>query len=211
MNLDDAHLCLRAGVDVLGFVVEYPRPVPWNLNHTKAKELISAFGGKAKTCMVTGGKPARVLELVNALGKQAQPSYIQLHDSQSPSDTKALVDDLGAKGIKVIKTLFPNTAELEQTALDFCDIGVFALLFDPRTPENATRGGSVDVSAFRLLKQAVSCPVILAGGITPQNAVELIQETEAEMIDLMTGVEHHPGHKDPEKLSALMRALEPVT
>jgi phosphoribosylanthranilate isomerase len=52
--------------------------------------------------------------------------------------------------------------------------------------------------------------VILAGGITPDTVAELVKSTEAEWIDLMTGVEISPGIKDAEKVKALFDALRYV-
>ncbi|MCL2636462.1 MAG: phosphoribosylanthranilate isomerase [Betaproteobacteria bacterium] len=196
-------MCIRHGADVLGFVVEYPRPVPWNLSAAAARELLAAVGKPTQTCVVTGGSPDHVLRMADA----TKPDYIQLHGGETLADTTCLVGELAKRGIKVIKALFPDTPDLEKAAVDFCAAGVYALLFDPRTPANASHSGTADLPAYRRLRRAASCPTILAGGITPENAREIVRQTQARMIDLMSGVEISPGIKDAVKLAALFRAL----
>ena len=199
MREDDVRMCARHGADILGFVVEYPKPVPWNLRAAAARTLIAAAPKSVRTCVVTGGSVERVLRVA----RKTQPDYIQLHCGESLEDTVYLV----RQGLKIIKTLFPNTPDLEQAAADFHAAGVYALLYDPRTPDNAAQGGKADLLMFSRLRQAASCPVVLAGGITPANAAEMIAAARPEMIDLMTGVEHSPGVKDETKVIELFRAL----
>lgn len=203
MRAEDVRMCVRHGVDIVGFVVEYPRPVPWNLNVATAKELIAVADEPAKICIVTGGKPDKVLRIA----METMPDYIQLHCNETLQDTAQIVRELKNHGVKIIKTVFPNTPDLEKTAAAFCTAGVYALLFDPRTPDNAVHGGMADLSAFDKLQRAVSCPVILAGGISPGNVAEIVLQSSARIIDLMTGVEICPGIKDEAKVAALFQAF----
>jgi len=203
MRAEDVRMCIRHGAAIAGFVVDYPRPVPWNLSAKAAKELMPAVSKPAETCIVTGGRPEQILRLASAL----QPDYVQLHGGETLADTQRLVNELGKHSIKVIKTLFPGTPDLIKNAADFCSTGIYALLLDPRMPEHADRGGVADLSAFIRLRRAVSRPVILAGGITPENVAEIIRKTQAGIIDLMTGVERCHGIKDEAKVISLFKAI----
>jgi phosphoribosylanthranilate isomerase len=189
----------------VGFVVDYPRPVPWNISAGAAKKLMADVSGITETCIVTGGMPEAVLKLA----LEMRPDYVQLHYGESVSDTAILVRELRKHGIEIIKTVFPGTSE--KTAVDLCATGLYALLYDPRTPENAVNGGAADFDAFTKLQSAVSCPVILAGGINPDNLVETVLRTGARSIDLMTGVERCPGIKDETKVAALFQALQTLS
>jgi len=203
MRAQDVQMCARHGADIVGFVVEYPRPVPWNLSVAKAKELMAAVRRPTETCAVTSGSADHVLRIA----AETKPDYIQLHGDETLEVTTHLVSELGKRGIRVIKALFPDTPDLEKTAADFCAAGVYAVLFDPRTPDNATHSGAADLSAYQKLRHALECPVVLAGGITPENAADIIRQTKARMIDLMTGVEVCPGIKDEAKIIALFQAV----
>ena len=204
MNERDALMCIRHGADIVGFVVDYPNPVPWNLDLATAVKLIAAVSEAGKTCIVTGGTPDKVIKIAH----EAKPDYIQLHYRESLEDTKSLVAALAKQDIKVIKTLFPDTPDLIQAAKDFCATGVFALLFDARVPENAAFGGSPNLTVFNELQASVDCPVILAGGITSENVAAMIEETNTPIIDLMSGVEQYPGNKDETQISLLFQALD---
>ena len=73
MRRQDVELCESLGIDLLGFVVEYPREVPWNLTREQAKELMD--NTKRPTCIVTGGSTEHIIALAGKLS----PDYVQLH------------------------------------------------------------------------------------------------------------------------------------
>ncbi len=202
-RLEDVNLCIQYGADILGFVTEYPRPVPWNISAQTAKKLISAVSGRAETCIVTGGAPERVIPLALETGAD----YVQLHCDETPADAAIIVKALN-KRKRVVKALYPDTPDILKTARAFEAAGVYALLLDPRAPSSASDGGAADLAAWRVLRRAVSCPVILAGGIAPENAAAMVRQTGAKIIDLMSGVESSPGVKDALKIEALFKALE---
>ena len=201
----DVQMCARHGADILGFVVEYPRPVPWNLSTQQASALVKSVLKPAQTCVVTGGQPDKILRIA----REIMPCYVQLHHNETPEDTQRVSGVLSKLGIRVIKALSPDIPGLEHAAKAFAATGVWALLLDSRTPENPASGGAADFSAYQKVRDAVSCPVILAGGITPQNVREVLAQTSAPTIDLMTGVEcsHSPGLKDEAKVRELFQAL----
>jgi len=194
-------MCARHGVDILGFVVDYPHPVPWNIDAALAGDLLP-LARPRQTCIVVGGPREQTYDLALRL----TPDYVQLHDRESLEDTAWLVDRLGRHGIKVIKTLFPGP-DLVREGQEFCATGVHALLLDPRSPENARHGAPADLELFQALQQAVPCPVMLAGGIRAENVADLIRRTHPGMIDLMTGVEVKPGEKDEAKVVALLEGV----
>ena len=207
MRTEDAHMCVRLGANILGFVVDYPHPVPWNLSLESATKLIRTVPKPTETCIVTGGLPDKILNLVQT----AKPDYIQLHTNETPKDVSYLSNKLKKQGIKIIKTLFPNTPNLKKTAKEFSDAGAYALLLDPRTPGNPITGGSANLPLYTRIRSTVNCPVILAGGINPNNVAEIIHQSTPEIIDLMTGIEQSPGIKDESKVAALFQALNHVT
>jgi len=204
MRVEDVRICVQHGTDIIGFVVDYPRPVPWDISAQSAKSLTATVSKPAETCIVTGGNADKVLRLA----MEIKPDYLQLHCNETLEDTAYISGKLAKYRIKVIKTLFPDTPDLEETAKKFSMAGVYALLLDPRSPDNAVGGGAADLSMYSSIQRAVGCPVILAGGITAENVMDVVFRSKAPIIDLMTGVESSPGVKDEAKVMALFRALE---
>ena len=211
MREEDVVFCQEAGVDILGFVTEYPLPVPWNLTRQEIAALLARVSLPHKSCIVTGGSPEKILELAREL----KPDLIQLHYRETLEDTKQILQALEPLGVGVIKTVPPDrlerirqfgTEDLSAIASLLEKAGVYAILADSRTPENAARGSSnLDQVFFGSLMKASRKPVILAGGITPDNVTEILEKDRASFIDVMTGVEKSPGEKDHGKILQLIR------
>ena len=194
MRRQDVELCESLGIDLLGFVVEYPREVPWNLTRKQAKELID--NAKCPTCIVTGGSTEHII----ALAEELSPDYVQLHFNETVTQTTEIATELKRLGIKTIKAVANETDIIE-----LCKTDIDAVLVDSRTSENAAKSTHmVDVDLFNRIKEISSKPLIIAGGITPDNVGNILARAGADWIDVMTGVEHSPGVKDKVKIEALI-------
>ena len=101
MNQKDVNLCVQAGVHMVGFVVDYPISVPWNLTMSKARELIHQVPPFVSACVVTGGTVKKVLDLVN----ETCPNVVQLHYKETLQEVKELAHQLKLRGVKTIKAL----------------------------------------------------------------------------------------------------------
>lgn len=205
MNQHDVNICVQAGVDMLGFVVDYPTPVPWNLTKDTAKELILRVPPFVSTCVVTGGDADSVIETV----LETAPNVVQLHYKETLNDIIKITDRLKAYGIKTIKALRINREgrcdfEIEdpvQAVRELCKTGISAVLADSYT--EAMPGGTgvmVDLSVFKKIQKESSLPVILAGGLNPSNIRSLVDEVTPFAVDVLTGVEEKPGKKNKEKV-----------
>jgi phosphoribosylanthranilate isomerase len=213
---------MRGGADVLGFVAEYPVPVPWNISRETAKGLIERVPPPFKTCLVTGGAPEKII----ALAEYARPSLVQLHYNETLSDTAQIARALMPLGIEVIKTL-PLTEDgrmgqfgisgTEAIADALCESGIYAILIDARTASNAASADlKADNKLFLEVKSRIETRektglsvkrVILAGGITPKNAGEILARTGADFIDVMTGAEKIRGVKDAALVAELLKNI----
>jgi len=218
MQPEDVRHCLDIGIEVLGFVTEYPLAVPWNLKREQTAALFDIISNsanrQAKTCLVTGGNPEFVIELATEL----KPDLVQLHYRESFEDTSIIANKLKGQGIGIIKTIpISSDARLEQFGTDdldtviemLNDTDIYAILVDSRGPENASETGrKIDTKFCRQVITSDQKPVIIAGGISPENIIEVIEETGAEIIDIMTGVEVSPGVKSFELLDQVANLLE---
>ncbi len=215
MNRKDINLCVRAGVHMLGFVVDYPIPVPWNLTPAKAGELIEQVPPFVDTCIVTGGSCEKVLTLVN----KTCPNVVQLHHQETLDEVKEIARQLKIQGIKTIKALRIDSngncdfeiSDPAMAARALAKTGIAAILVDSYT--NSMPGGTgvtVDLATFRTIQQESSLPAILAGGLNSNNILPIIQKIHPFAVDVLTGVENKPGGKDPEKIERFMQKIQSV-
>src|SRR3954454_877448 len=134
--------------------------------------------------------------LVDVLGL----THVQLHGDEGPSFCTAVHQRTGAKVIKAARI---------GHAADLRDIDRFHTdyhLLD--TAAKGAYGGTGETWDWSLLKQRRNkIPVILAGGLNPDNVAEAIAQAQPWGIDVSSGVEAAYGIKDPEKLRALFAAV----
>ena len=209
-NENDVKLCMRLGVDILGFVTDYPLPVPWNLTRDETSLLLKPIPHSYKTSIITGGTPEKVIKLACEL----RPSFVQLHYKETLEDTIIICDALKELGIGVIKTIPPvkedriaqfGSTNIETIVKELCKTNIFALLADSRVPANSSKKGTeLNLEFCSQIITLSTKPVIIAGGITADNVGDIVLKTNAEFIDIMTGVETKPGVKDPQLLTRLL-------
>lgn len=212
MNREDVDLCVQAGVHTVGFVVDFPETVPWNLTIAEARELIAKVPPFVNSCVVTGGTVEEVL----AIAKAIHPNIVQLHYQETLNEAGEIAHQLNLLGIKTIKALRIDSAgkcafevsDPVRAAEALAETEVSALVVDSYT---ASRPGGtgirVDVSAFKTIRQETALPIILAGGLNPTNVLPLIRQTDPFAVDVLTGVEETVGKKDPQKVYRFMRSV----
>ncbi|MFA8439858.1 phosphoribosylanthranilate isomerase [Pueribacillus sp. YX66] len=209
MNENDLTHCVQAGVHTLGFVVEFPVSVPWNLTRNQAKELIQAVPPFVNTCIVTGG----AVEKVVSLAKKTRPNVVQLHYEETLEDVTTIARELREIGIKTIKALRIDSEgkckfdidDPTEAAQALSKSGVSAILVDSYT--ESMPGGTgvmVDLTTFQTIQQSSALPVILAGGLNPDNVQSIVRDVNPFAVDVLTGVEAKHGEKDASKIKAFM-------
>lgn len=210
MNGHDVHLCERAGVDTVGFVVDYPVPVPWNLTINEAKDLIQNVSPFVSTCIVTGGPVEKVVNIAN----KARPNIVQLHYQETLDEIREIADTLMLKGIKTLKALRIGKNgmcdfEIRDPVLaakELSKTGISAILVDSYSESRpGGTGVMVSTSIFKKIQQETTVPVILAGGLNPDNIYSLIKEFHPYAVDVLTGVEEKPGKKSGERINHFMK------
>ena len=212
----DVALCLESGVDIMGFVTDYPLPVPWNLTRAQAGRLVETVRKSqrpGRSCLVTGGSPAAVV----SLARELHPHLVQLHHQETLAETRQIAEALKPLGIGVIQAIPGDpaarqarygTADIAAAVDDLNQTGVYALLADMRSPANADQAGLVLDPAFcRSVVAHAAKPVMVAGGLTPEQIEATVKATGTAFIDIMSGVEIRPGVKDPKRIRQAAEAM----
>lgn len=211
MRSEDVAFCCACGVDLVGFVVEYPKDVPWNLSIAQAHALLAHLSGKTRSVIVTGGAPDAILRRAEAL----RPGFVQLHYRETPEETRHLVSRLHALGVGVIKALpvradgtpdAPGFASAEDMAACYAQTGADLLLLDARVPSAPdAQSAPLDAALYRRVRRHSAVPVVLAGGLTVDNLAGVLRETNAPAVDILSGAETEYGLKDRAAIQALCR------
>ena len=68
-------------------------------------------------------------------------------------------------------------------------------------------GGTGQTFAWERIPTHLQKPIILAGGLTPQNVATAIREVHPYGVDVVSGVEASQGIKDPDKMRAFIRQV----
>ena len=203
----DVALCAGAGADALGFVVEYPLPVPWTLDRRRAAELMRGVPPFATRVAVVGGDAATIL----AIAEATMPDVLQLHLDEDESTVTAVKERLpGTQVVKAIRIRAGETspaAEVTAAARRFVAAGADAILLDSKTEGRAAGTGiPVDWALARDVAAALGAPLVLAGGLTPDNVGEAIRTVRPHAVDVISSVEDGEHRKVPARVAAFVAA-----
>lgn len=202
---------VAAGADCLGFVVEYPVPVPWNLSRAEARALLARVPPMTTRALVSGGTPGHVI----GLARDLLPHLVQLHTDNTLAETAEIAQALAPLGIGLIRALRIDVATGQAcgeiadplaAALALESTGVAALLLDARTGAMpAGTGVRLDGGQARRIRDGLSVPLILAGGLTAGNVRDAIAQVRPFAVDVISGVEVSRGVKSPELIRQFVR------
>lgn len=205
-NEEDLNLCVKYGADAIGFVVEYPVPVPWNLDINRADELMKKVPPFVSKVCVVGDEYNKVIEIANTL----RPDVIQLHGNEPIDETKRLVSEIKSLKIKVIKAIrfsVETNKPISQIhdPIRLCnilkDMGVDAVVLDAVSSSMpAGTGKRIDWATAAQIRNSIDIPLILAGGLNPENVLEAISQVKPYAVDVISGVEAERGKKDEKKI-----------
>lgn len=192
----DAQLLLDAGVDALG-VNFWPHSKRFIRPDAAAwlKELNNRI---LRVGVFVNPNPEEAIQLV----KEGWIDVVQLHGDESPDEASPYLH----AGIPFIKAIGVRTAKDTELAACF---GASAILLDAHAPGIYGGTGATfdwnDASTFQASHPDL--PLLLAGGITTENALQACLQVRPAAIDVASGAESSPGTKDAEKIRALTDAV----
>jgi phosphoribosylanthranilate isomerase len=198
-DADEARLLVDCGVRYLGFPLRLPVNVE-DLPEAEAADIIRAIRppcyGVAITYQDDAGDIAAFMDYLGA-------PIVQLHGEISLAQLRALRrlrPELG-----VIKSLVVGEQPEHELSSRARQVGEFVDAFitdtyDPVTGASGATGRIHDWQISRRLVEIAPRPVILAGGLTPENVREAIRVVRPAGVDAHTGVEDAAGRKDPARV-----------
>lgn len=186
--------CIEAGVDAVGMVF-YP-PSPRHVDRDSAARIAAAVNGGAAT---VGVFVDETYDTIMRLADHCSLQAVQLHGQESP----ALVRRLRSRHLTVIKALFHSRAPF------FKDAGAYeASAFLLECGKGQLPGGNAQSWQWQIARNVDrSKPIILAGGLTPDNVTAVIRCGLPDAVDVSSGVESAPGHKQTIRIKAFTAAV----
>lgn len=193
---DDAERLVALGVDALG-VNFWPKSKRY-LDPAHAGWLHDLAGRILRVGVFVNEDAGLSLRLV----REGLLDVVQLHGDETPVDALPYQN----AGVPFFKAIGVKTMEDLDHAADF---GARAILLDAHAP--GVYGGTGETfdwnSALDFKTRHPELPIILAGGIVPDNAELAAGTVKPAALDIASGAEISPGIKDFEKVSALLAAL----
>ena len=185
---------LRAArdADAIGLVVNSPKSHR-NLAHDEAHALARQAGPFQTTVAVTAERDTHELHRIVA---SVRPHALQVPFRAGQAAFASLHERYPM--LRILISCRPEDAHLVPDLAD-------ALVLDAATADGyGGTGQTTDWRVARVAREASQVPVILAGGLTPENVAEAVRVVEPYGVDVSSGVESEKA-KDPTKIAAFIR------
>jgi phosphoribosylanthranilate isomerase len=198
-RLDDAELAIANGAWAIGLIF-------WPNSRRRAEldaaaEIAAAVKRRAEVVGVfVNATLDEVAQTADAVGL----TMLQFHGEEGPAYCAEAARRTGAKVIKA--TRVRSGADVQALASFHTDYH----LLDSYTA--GVPGGTGETFSWEIARaHRGRVPVLLSGGLTPDNVAEAIAAVHPYAVDVASGVELSPGVKDPEKLQAFAAAVRSTT
>lgn len=196
-RVEDVHAVANAGCDAIGFVF-YP-PSPRHVTLEQAEILIQSVPAYVQAVGLFVNSHA---DEIQAILNKVPLDILQFHGDETPEQCQAIAQQVGRRWYKAIqvKPDLNVVAEIQR----YQDAGASAVLLDAWHPDlKGGTGHSFDWDTFPKL----NIPLILAGGLNPDNIEQAILTTQAYAVDVSGGVESAKGIKDQQLIERFMQGV----
>jgi len=201
MRAEDGINAISYGADAVGFLVGQIHHSRDFVKKEKAKKIVSQLPPFCSSVLVTHYHNVNdILSLAKYIGV----TTIQLHGDSKPDDIKQIKKELPY--IKILKSLHvfdQQSIEEGRQFIGFAD----AIILDTANKKTGQVGGTGithDWDISRRIVEEYDIPVILAGGLSPDNVEEAIKTVKPFGVDVNSGVRAEDGLKDLAKLKSFI-------
>jgi phosphoribosylanthranilate isomerase len=199
-TVQDAEAAVKAGVDAIGCI--FAKKSPRRVTVARAKEIAACLPPFVDLVGVFVDQDEQE---VAAIAAEVGLSHVQLHGSESPDFCRRIASGLGPQ-CRVIKAF---RVRPESCKDDFAGYAEVASGFLLDTYVKGQKGGTGEAFDWRCIESLkLSRPVILAGGLHPENVAEAIRMVRPFAVDVNSGIEISPGVKSHQALSAFIRQVQ---
>ena len=191
-SLKDAEMAVNYSVSAIGmiFCPDSSRYV----DPTEVEQWIERIPDSVKKVGVFVNEQ---IDTINNITRQLKLEFIQLHGDESPEFCNGI--------IRPVIKVFRVGDDFDAIVLNGYDVHGF--LFD--TYKKGNPGGTGTRFNWDLIANLkTETPIILSGGLTPENVLNGIEAVNPAAVDVNSGVESVPGVKDEEKIKELFSVLE---
>ena len=200
---EDVEHAIHSGANAIGFIVGFPS-TPRNLDLDQAYRLLKDIPTSIDSVVVTNEYNRN---LMLRIAEKLPITTIQLiGNTQYSQEIREIFPD-----IHLIKVVYAEPERLIQSALNFSK-DYDTILIDTKTKD--IPGGTGLTHNWSLSRKAVTTihptPVILAGGLTPQNVEDAVRIVQPHSVDVSSGVESTPGIKDHSKVETFIKRAKGV-
>lgn len=194
----DIQSAVHAGADAIGLVF-YP-PSPRSVTAEQAKALMQHIPAYVQTVGLFVNASA---DEILAVLKDVPLDMLQFHGDETAAECAAIAERTGRRWYKALQV--KPELDLIETVKNYQQAGASAVLLDAWHPElKGGTGHSFDWSQFPKL----DIPLILAGGLKPENVEDAIKTTQAFAVDVSGGVESAKGIKDQQLIEQFMQGVQ---
>ncbi|PKO52385.1 MAG: phosphoribosylanthranilate isomerase [Betaproteobacteria bacterium HGW-Betaproteobacteria-2] len=189
---EDARAAVTAGCDAIGLV--FYRPSPRYVSPERATQIVASLPPFVSVVgLFVDAEPEEILQVM----KLVRLDLLQFHGDESPEACERF-DLPYMKAIRVK----PDT-NLLQYAEQFKHAQ--ALLLDAFI--EGVPGGTGQIFDWNIIPKTLPLPVVLAGGLGPDNVEQAVRQVRPYAVDVSGGVELNKGIKDAAKIAAFMRGV----
>jgi phosphoribosylanthranilate isomerase len=182
---DEAQAVVALGVDHIG-ITPADIGLPGEVDHKTARAIVEAVGDSAVCVALTVDSD---LDAIEAMARAIGPDILHLcglENTLLPDRVRALRERL--PGLPIMQAISVGGPQAVDVALAYQDVAEY-LILDTQAPDIAGIGASGethDWSISREIVQRVRIPVILAGGLSPENVAEAIRVVGPWGVDSLT-------------------------
>ena len=192
-TVKDALAAMEAGADLIGFNF-YPKS-PRYIDVGICRDIMSVMRKHGHVTYVGVFVNASVEEIYATI-ETCGLSLAQLHGDETPEMLRAL----NGKAFKAFRGIPSDITGYERNDAP-------ALLVDAAV-KGVYGGSGVTADWSAAAELAKKYPLLLAGGLTPENVADAVRQVKPWGVDVASGVESAPGEKDAAKMSAFVKAVK---